>query len=395
MSWKTAKLGDICQIGDGAHASLKRVKEGIPYLTAKNVTKHGIDYTSLDYISEATYQKYFKDNTSALTKPKKDDILYSIIGSNIGGVCLVGDEKIGISSSVAIFRCCEKFYPQYVYYYFKSEYFDLQIQSIKGGSAQNFMSLKKLGDVMISYPDYEAQRRIASILSAYDDLIENNQKQIKLLEEAAQRLYKEWFVDLRFPGWENAKIVDGVPEGWKKERLADIAEVLMGQSPKSEYYNNKKQGLPFHQGVGSYGTRFVIDDTYSTSFTRIAEAGSILFSVRAPVGRLNITKNKIVIGRGLSSINHKKGLQSYLFYLLKERFFKDDLVGNGSIFASISKDELLSQIFLIPNKNIDKKYNDIVIDIDRKIESIDNEVKLLIEAQYRLLPKLMSGELEV
>lgn len=265
----------------------------------------------------------------------------------------------------------------------------------RGAANQMRIAISSIKDYDCQLPKIKTQRRIASILSAYDDLIENNQKQIKLLEEAAQRLYKEWFVDLRFPGWETTKIVDGVPEGWKKERLADIAEVLMGQSPKSEYYNNKKQGLPFHQGVGSYGTRFVIDDTYSTSFTRIAEAGSILFSVRAPVGRLNITKNKIVIGRGLSSINHKKGLQSYLFYLLKERFFKDDLVGNGSIFASISKDELLSQIFLIPNKNIDKKYNDIVIDIDRKIESIDNEIKLLIEAQYRLLPKLMSGELEV
>ena len=95
----------------------------------------------------------------------------------------------------------------------------------------------------------------------------------------------------------------------------------MGQSPKSEYYNSDKEGLPFHQGVGSYGNRFVADDVYSTSFTRIAEAGSILFSVRAPVGRLNITRNKIVIGRGIAAMNHKEGLQSLLFYMLKERFF--------------------------------------------------------------------------
>jgi len=232
------------------------------------------------------------------------------------------------------------------------------------------------------------------ILSAYDNLIENNQKQIKLLEEAAQRLYKEWFVDLRFPGYENTPIVDGVPEGWKKQALSQIANVVMGQSPKSEYYNQAGEGLPFHQGVGSYGNRFVVNGTYSTSFTRIAEAGSILFSVRAPVGRLNLTKDKIVIGRGLAAINHRQGQQSYLFYLLKEKFFKDDIIGNGSIFASISKDELLSQQFLIPKTILVDRFNDAACGLDKKIENLSEQIGLLTEARDRLLPKLINGELE-
>ena len=169
----------------------------------------------------------------------------------------------------------------------------------------------------------------------------------------------------------------------------------MGQSPKSEYYNSDEEGLPFHQGVGSYGNRFVVDDVYSTSLTRIAEAGSILFSVRAPVGRLNITRNKIVIGRGIAAMNHKEGLQSLLFYMLKERFFKDNLVGNGSIFASISKDELLGQSFIVPAPSIARQYNDIAKTIDKKIEAVDEETLKLSEARDRLLPKLMSGESEI
>ena len=136
---------------------------------------------------------------------------------------------------------------------------------------------------------------------------------------------------------------------WKTVELKSIANVTMGQSPKSEFYNNKNQGLPFPQGVGSYGDRFVIDNTYSTSYTRIAKKNSILFSVRAPVGRMNITKNQVVIGRGLASIIHKKGLQSFLFYQLKDMFYKDNLVGNGSIFASISKNELLQLKLLVPS----------------------------------------------
>ena len=243
--------------------------------------------------------------------------------------------------------------------------------------------------------DKQVQARIASILSAYDDLIENNQKQIKLLEEAAQRLYKEWFVDLRFPGWENTKIVDGVPEGWEKLPLSSFADIVMGQSPKSEFYNTTHDGIPFHQGVGSYGKRFVVDNIFSNSYARIAEAGSILFSVRAPVGRLNITKNKIAIGRGLAALNHKKGYQSFLFYLLKDRFFKDDLLGNGSIFASISKNELYNQVFIVPNNFLANQFSIIVSNIDRKISIIDEQLNRLVKTRDRLLSKLMNAEMEV
>lgn len=268
-------------------------------------------------------------------------------------------------------------------------------KKISQGAAQDNLSWEKLSTILFPAPPIEVQTKIADILSTYDNLIENNKKQIKLLEEAAQRLYKEWFVDLRFPGHETTPIVDGVPEGWKEQSLYQIADVVMGQSPKSEYYNQVGEGLPFHQGVGSYGNRFVSDETYSTSFTRIAEAGSILFSVRAPVGRLNLTKNKVVIGRGLAAINHRRGAQSYLFYLLKEKFFRDDIIGNGSIFASISKEELLNQTFLIPIDSLVGQFNGIAGGIDKKIDILSEQIRLLTEARNRLLPKLMSGEIEV
>lgn len=283
--------------------------------------------------------------------------------------------------------------PMFYYYYFKSPLSPMA--SIVSQCAQAGIRGSDLQELNVIFPPLYIQNKIAQILSYYDDLIENNQKQIKLLEEAAQRLYKEWFIDLRFPGHETTPIVDGVPEGWKEQSLYQIADVVMGQSPKSEYYNQVGEGLPFHQGVGSYGNRFVSDETYSTSFTRIAEAGSILFSVRAPVGRLNLTKNKVVIGRGLAAINHRRGAQSYLFYLLKEKFFRDDIIGNGSIFASISKEELLNQTFLIPIDSLVGQFNGIAGGIDKKIDILSEQIRLLTEARNRLLPKLMSGEIEV
>ena len=285
--------------------------------------------------------------------------------------------------------------PNFIGYYLRSPKFRGKFMAFSSMTTRASLANNDLLNMEIELPSMEVQNRIASILSRYDSLIANYQQQIKLLEEAAQRLYKEWFVDFRFPGHENTQIVDGVPEGWEKKRLADIAYVIMGQSPKSEFYNDKQEGLPFHQGVGSYGNRFVEDYIYSTSLTKIAEQNSILFSVRAPVGRLNITKNRIVIGRGLAALNHIDGKQSFLFYMLKERFFKDDIVGNGSIFASISKNELLNQKFIIPTDALVNRFDTIAKTMDCNIKNIDSQIRLLTEARDRLLPKFMSGEVEV
>ena len=363
------------------------------FLNTGNVTAEGFSFESNQFITEE------KDRSLNKGKLQRGDIVYTTRGT-VGNAAFYSNavpyENIRINSGMVILRCDDEVINNsFLYQILKSAHYRHYFKSFCTGTAQPQLPIKNLKNITVNIPARIKQDRIANCLSAYDDLIENNQKQIKLLEEAAQRLYKEWFVDLRFPGYEDVQIVDGVPEGWRKVTLSGIADVIMGQSPKSEFYNKDKEGLPFHQGVGSYGNRFVKDDTYSTSYTRIAEAGSILFSVRAPVGRLNITKNKIVIGRGLSAINHKEHLQSFLFYLLKERFFKEDMVGNGSIFASISKNELLGQEFIVPSSLLQSKFNSIASSIDRQIDNLDTKISLLTEARDRLLPKLMSGEIEL
>lgn len=319
-----------------------------------------------------------------------DTLGYSALVPESDNRVYLHNQRIGLVS----FKANDCF-PGYIYFLMRTHPYQRFIANTSTGSTVHHTSPSKIYDYRFYAPSYEEQREIAERMFAYEKIIKNNQRQIKLLEETAQRLYKEWFVDLRFPGHENTKITDGVPEGWKIQTLSQISDVVMGQSPKSEFYNQNGQGLPFHQGVGSYGTRFVVDKIYSTSFTRIAEAGSILFSVRAPVGRLNLTRNRVVIGRGLAAINHRLGKQSYLFYLLKEHFFKDDVIGNGAIFASISKDELLAQQFTIPVSNLIEQFNVIVSDMDGRIAELAEQVTLLIEARDRLLPKLMSGEIEL
>ncbi|SFX76652.1 restriction endonuclease subunit S [Ruminococcus sp. XPD3002] len=391
MNWEKSKISDVCKIGDGAHASLKRQKEGIPYLTAKNITKNGIDYSTLDYISEETYTKHFKSNSNALTKPLENDILYSIIGS-IGGVYKVKKETIGISSSVAIFRCNEKISPDYLYYFMKSDYFDAQIQSIRGGVAQGFMSLSKLAMIDISYPPLETQRRIASILSAYDDLIENNQKQIKLLEEAAQRLYKEWFVDLHFPGWEETKIVDGVPEGWERKKLIDIANVQYGYAFNGSLFNSEKKGMPIIRirNIPSSSTNDYTTETADEQY--LVYNGDIVVGMD---GEFHINSwaddTAYLVQRTCKIKPIIPEMNGYLLWAIYEpiKYFEKTVV--GATVAHLGKKHIDTISLLVPPQNL-YIYLQSIFD---KRQLLMNQNKLLKEARDRLLPKLMSGELEV
>jgi type I restriction enzyme S subunit len=399
---KRAVLGELCDFfNGGAWSDKEYVNAGIPVLKVTNCKSTGFQLDGLNYLSEKSREKYKKNELVI------GDVIIATVGSHpnliesaAGRSCIVNSQVEGfyLNQNAVCVRTKDKkvLSQKYLGYLCKCADFQHYIQSRGRGAANQMrIAISSIKEYSFTLPDIQNQHYIADILSTYDDLIENNQRQIKLLEEAAQRLYKEWFVDLRFPGHENTKIVDGVPEGWNEKTLSQVANVIMGQSPKSEFYNSEKKGLPFHQGVGSYGVRFVMDDIYSTSYTRIAEPNSILFSVRAPVGRLNITKNKVVIGRGLAAINQTDGCQSYLYYLLKNKFFKDNIVGNGSIFASVSKDELLNQKFLIPERSLMMQFEKIVSQMDKQIENLDSKNKKLIEARDRLLPKLMSGEVEV
>jgi len=216
-----------------------------------------------------------------------------------------------------------------------------------------------------------------------------------LLEEAARLLYREWFVHLRFPGHEHVRVVDGVPEGWEREPLSEIADITMGQSPKSIYYNEEGNGLPFHQGVTNFGVRFPSHQTYCTVQNRLAEPGDILFSVRAPVGRINLTTDRIVIGRGLASIRSNRNQQNFLFYALKNRFFKDDLMGGGTIFASITKKELYGVELVQPTGQVAEMFMEHVRPIDLQIENLQQTIDSLAKARDLLLPRLMNGEIAV
>ncbi|KIN88825.1 restriction endonuclease subunit S [Thauera sp. SWB20] len=283
----------------------------------------------------------------------------------------------------------------FIRYVLAAPEFSAHIHRITTGANIPHISGKDIAAYEFNLPDLADQSCIVECLSAYDDLIATNQRRIALLEDAARRLYREWFVHLRFPGHESVLVKDGVPEGWAKLSLGDVAEITMGQSPESRYYNTDGDGLPFHQGVSDFGHRFITHETFTRQATRVAAAGDILCSVRAPVGRLNLTRDNIAIGRGLSAMRSRAGHQSLLFYQLRGLFVEEDMIGGGAIFASVGKKELFGQLILQPEAEIAAVFDRIASDIDRQIDTLDAQNRSLADARDLLLPKLMSGQLDV
>lgn len=248
-------------------------------------------------------------------------------------------------------------------------------------------------------PPIKAQEKIADTLSAYDRLIENNTRRIKILEEMVQTLYREWFVNFRFPGHEKTKLVDSelglIPEGWEVKILGDVCNIIMGQSPKSEFYNESGEGLPFHQGVTNFGDRFPTDKTYCTVLNRIAKTGDILFSVRAPVGRINIANKRIIIGRGLCAIRSKSENQAFILQQLKDKFQEEDSMGGGTIFKSVTKEDMYGIKTVAPHSLLLKRFEELVQPIFRNLEILTITNINLRKTRDLLLPKLISGEIDV
>ena len=378
--------------------NLVELKQGMAINAKSNhlVSKEETNLALLRIADMPTKSKviFMSENTPERFIASEDDIIYT----RTGQVGLVFRKQQGVVHNNC-FRVIpnneEKLDKGYLYWYLSLNSIKNFANSIASGSAQPDLPHSTFKKIRIWLPHIETQKKLVKMLDQYELLIENNNKRIKLLEQMAENLYKEWFVRFRFPGYEDVEFENGIPKGWKIEILSDIADIIMGQSPESENYNTNCVGLPFHQGVGSYGDFYLIDGVYSTKGNRIAEANSIIFSVRAPVGRINITLNKIILGRGVAGINSVKGYNAYLLWMLKDQFQQEDIIGNGAIFASVTKKELFGFKILMPNEDLIQKFDSIASGIEsvmRKISLINSNLE---KQRDMLLPRLMSGRLEV
>ena len=212
----------------------------------------------------------------------------------------------------------------------------------------------------------------------------------------ARAIYREWFVEFLSPGHDKiprvASPLGDIPQGWEVKKLKDVCHLTMGQSPKSEFYNQIGEGQPFHQGVTDFGDRFPTDRLFCTVEGRVAEAGDILFSVRAPVGRMNIADKRIVLGRGLSAIRHNEGHQAFLWEQLRNRFSKDDMMGNGAIFAAVTKGDMQGIELVCPPSALVGAAAKYFEPINSQIGALTKEIHNLRCTRDLLLPRLLSGQ---
>ena len=357
-----------------------------PFVQTGDVKRAGL------YLKD--FEQTYSEEGLAQSKLWPAGTLCITIAANIAETSILEIEACFPDSVIGFNAYPDKADTRFVKYLFDAV-LKMRFQSFTQGAAQDNLSQEKLLSIKFPVPAPIVQKNIADILSAYDDLMENNRRRIALLEEAARLLYREWFVHFRFSGHEHVKFDDGLPEGWGWKPLIEIAEVVMGQSPKSIFYNEIGEGFPFHQGVTGYGRRFVTDRIYSSAATKVAKAGDILVSVRAPVGRINITRNNIVLGRGLAAIRSRAAQQSFLLYALKNHFHAEDIIGSGSIYAATNKKELESQALIEPTPRLLKEFEHQANPIDEQILCLTNQNEKLAQARDLLLPRLMNGEIAV
>ena len=235
MSWDKVKLADCClSISDGDHQPPPKAVSGVPFVTIANINKSN----QFDFSDTMFVPKDYYDRLDLKRKAQVGDILYSVVGS-FGIPVLIKEERPFVfQRHIAILRPNERINSAFLYYTMLSRDFYAKADAAAIGAAQRTVSLTSLRGMEIELPPLKVQEAIASKLSVYDNLIENNQKQIKLLEEAARRLYKEWFVNFRFPGYEDTPIVDGVPEGWEEAPIDSRISLLSGYAFKSAQFDS-------------------------------------------------------------------------------------------------------------------------------------------------------------
>ena len=401
MKWEKVRLEDCCySISDGDHQPPPKAQQGIPFVTISNINSmNQLDFSDTMFVPKEYYQSLDEKR-----KVRKGDVLYSVVGS-FGIPVLIKEERPFVfQRHIAILRPKEDIVDSgFLFYTMLNRDFYAKADAVAIGAAQRTVSLGSLRNIKIDVPSLESQKHIADILSAYDDLIENNQKQIKLLEEAAQRLYKEWFVDLRFPGHENTKIVDGVPEGWSVYPFSSKVDIMSGGTPKTsipDYYNGK---IPFYTPKDSDGAFFayktqmnITEGGLKNCNSRLYPPKTVIITARGTVGKTTILAVPMAMNQSCYALKMKENdAPYYLFFALNNEIKALQTMANGGVFNTIIGKTFDSINIQIPKDPLIYGFEETVRPFMEQIKNKLQANSKLVEARDRLLPKLMSGEVKV
>lgn len=392
-NWQIVKLGELYSVHNGLSKGRQFFGTGYPFLTFSNVFNNWFLPNELDSLVQTT------DKEREACSIKYGDVFITRTSETMNelGMSSVALKDYpdatynGFTKRLRPFT--DKVLPNYIGYYLRSPKFRGKFMAFSSMTTRASLANDNLLNMEIELPPMDVQKKIATVLSRYDSLIDNYQKQIKLLEEAAQRLYKEWFVNLRFPGHENTKIVDGVPEGWEKKKLISFVDVQYGYAFDGHLFNDKGEGMPILRIRN-------IPDGYTKDYTAeqassdyIVHKGDIVVGMDG-IFHINTWSgdDAYLVQRACSFRPHNEKLKGFIFQAIVEpiKFFEKTLV--GATVAHLGKKHIDSIELLVPSKErlfapLQKMY--------KQRMTLLSQLRLLTESRDRLLPKLLSGEIEV
>lgn len=404
MSWELKCLDELGTISRGKSKHRPRNDPSLfngdyPFLQTADVKNANF------YITE--YTQTYNEKGLAQSKLWKKGTLCITIAANIADTGILGIDACFPDSIMGFVPYEDKSDVRYIKYCF--DVLQKQCQQISQGATQDNLSWEKLSTIKFPTPPLAVQKRIADTLSAYDDLIENNQKQIKLLEEAAQRLYKEWFVDLRFPGHENTPIIDGVPQGWRKSYFSEIFSFVRGKSYTSKELSENDGILMVNlkniRSFGGYKRNAEKRFTGTYKEEQLLAGGDVVMGVtdmtqeRRLVGHVALIPSfneKVTFSMDLIKLIPYSVTKNYLYCTMQYGGYSEQIapLANGVNVLHLKPEAMMKMEMLVPNELVMREFDIKFEAIRLKIEALEKQCDLAAQARDRLLPKLMNGELE-
>ncbi|PTF10062.1 restriction endonuclease subunit S [Staphylococcus equorum] len=401
------KLGDYCEVKGGKRLpkgeQLVEYETNHPYLRISDYSNGSVNLNNLKYVTEETFQKISRYIIN------EGDIFLSIVGT-IGIVDFI-DYKLDSASltenAVRIRSFNESVLStKFLSYFLKSNQGQNEMFIRTVGSTQPKLAITRIKDINIPIIDIKSQQKISNILSTIDEKITLNKNLIANLEELSQTLFKRWFVDFEFPD-ENGnpykssggEMIDSelgeIPSDWKIIELKEVTEIIMGQSPKSDTYNTQNEGIPLLNGATDFKNRNIKPTKYTTDPKKIGQLGDFVFGVRATVGLVTELDRDYAIGRGAGIARINTTHKEWLYEILVKAFQYFENSISGSVYINVSSNDLKNSKVIYPSKEILDAYHKNLVSNFELVKSMKMQIKHLTELRDTLLPKLMSGELEI
>lgn len=403
--WREVRLSSLADIYSGfAFSSKDMQSEGIPIIKIGNIKNKVVlsqcdVYFPKDKVLER-HKRYFLD---------KNDILIAMTGAgSVGkfGKMFKKDKEYLVNQRVGIIRANENVNAIFLYYILTIPNYESYLYNIGIGAGQPNISAKDIGSVYISTPDLATQEKIADLLSTYDELIENNNRRIEILEKTAEEIYKEWFVRMRFPGYENTKFIKGIPEGWEVKRVGDLGEVITGKTPstkKEEYYGGN---IMFVKTPDMNNNTFVMNtevylskDGSDSQALKLLPKNSIMVNcIGANAGEsVSLNIEEAHTNQQINSIVLEDTMYREWVYLTVKNL-KEIIkltAATGATMPNLSKGKFERLKILFSTNETIKEFNNNTKDIFENIKVLMLNNQNLIKQRDLLLPRLMNGTIQV